>query len=675
MAPQITVLEHAFNFSLPDVPNETVSCLSKLTFDGEGKLSAKDHLNKFSCKCIKHNILDLGVLCRLFAFTFRGRIKHWFESFPACRIFDWFQFVDEFLNAFEIYDFDQLCEEFHTSLINGDPSSEGFLTKVYHILCKFNLDDMSLALNLFYDAYLPSTQSCSITNEEPIANPITQLQEQSSSQEEEISSDNVEQAREVGSIDHALIDNQTGFSFESSYFQSKTSMEDDLLLAQSEYPHSCNYFSNQHLKSVLEEHLSNENLLECSSTPMKLIREGDTQLKEETLNLDPQNELCSQERPDACHINFELSVTQNSNPDDHIMLRNSSPKHSKGFKESEENCLENTIADYHSSRDSFHLLISDSFYHLYPDLFLDSGGLDILPTTSFSFPPQSYPFDMLNFGEVNSDHDIDKTGFESCLLSSLTGEKDMLRDDFTQFLVEKDDALYFMEIQHSKFNTHSLLSLNLNVDASHFEMINRIEGNIQTDESIDCMNLPMMSFPLIYSFHQGHGLHLHFSDRISEWLEYSYMKNFHNKDKVKLAFFLPKYLGSRRDIFLLDPPYEEVNEHLENCQEDGAFQPRLMNISFPHSPGEFFITTYTRPCHYDFYHDSIAQWLEDSYNKNIRRNGKIMLTLFLDVDYEGKSDMFLSFVDILPFFLMMLDLVFIAGLELLRWLHWKHDFT
>ena len=100
-----------------------------------------------------------------------------------------------------------------------------------------------------------------------------------------------------------------------------------------------------------------------------------------------------------------------------------------------------------------------------------------------------------------------------------------------------------------------------------------------------------------------------------------------------------------------------------------------MDISFPHNLGEFFITTYTLPCHYDFYHDSIAQWLEDSYNKNIRRNGKSMVTLFLDVDYEGKRDMFLSFVDILPFLLVTLDLVFIAGLELLRWLHWKHDFT
>jgi hypothetical protein len=156
MAPKITVMEHAFNFLLPDVPNESVSHLSKLTFDGGGNTSAKDHLNKFWCKCIKHDISDLRVLCRLFTFNFRGWIKHWFESFPTCHIFYWFQFVDEFLDAFEIYDFDRLCEEFHSSLINGDSSSEEFLTRVYHILCKFNLDDMSFALNLFYDACVPS---------------------------------------------------------------------------------------------------------------------------------------------------------------------------------------------------------------------------------------------------------------------------------------------------------------------------------------------------------------------------------------------------------------------------------------------------------------------------------------------------------------------------------------
>ena len=81
---------------------------------------------------------------------------------------------------------------------------------------------MSFALNLLYDACVPSIQSCSITNEEPIANPITQLIEQSSSQEEENSSDNVEQAREVESIDQALIDNQISFSLKHCIFSLRT---------------------------------------------------------------------------------------------------------------------------------------------------------------------------------------------------------------------------------------------------------------------------------------------------------------------------------------------------------------------------------------------------------------------------------------------------------------------
>jgi hypothetical protein len=79
-------------------------------------------------------------------------------------------------------------------------------------------------------------------------------------------------------------------------------------------------------QSVIEEHLSHENHLECSSNPMKLIREKDMQLEEETLILHPQNALCSQERLDVCHMNFELSITQKANLDDHIMLRYSSPK-------------------------------------------------------------------------------------------------------------------------------------------------------------------------------------------------------------------------------------------------------------------------------------------------------------------------------------------------------------
>jgi hypothetical protein len=67
--------------------------------------------------------------------------------------------------------------------------------------------------------------------------------------------------------------------------------------------------------------------------------------------------------------------------------------------------------------------------------------------------------------------------------------------------------------------------------------------------------------------------------------------------------------------------------------------------------------------------------MEVSYNKNVQGNGKIMLALFLNDDDKGEYDIFLSFFDILPFLLLICDFVSTVGLELLPWLHWKHDFT
>jgi hypothetical protein len=118
---------------------------------------------------------------------------------------------------------------------------------------------------------------------------------------------------------------------------------------------------------------------------MKLIRDVDLQLEEETLNLHPQFIPYPHERLDVCHEIFELSIIHETNLDDHIMLKDLSPKQSESFKESEEECLENTITKYHSSRDSFHVFISNSFYSLYPDLFLDSSGHDTLPTDILLF--------------------------------------------------------------------------------------------------------------------------------------------------------------------------------------------------------------------------------------------------------------------------------------------------
>jgi hypothetical protein len=110
------------------------------------------------------------------------------------------------------------------------------------------------------------------------------LQEELCSQEERDPSENVEQAREVKSIENVLTDNQIGFSSKSLYFQSSTIVEEDSMLGQGECPHSPKSCSNQYLNSVIEEGLGDENDLKHSNIPMKLIRDVDLQLEEETLN-------------------------------------------------------------------------------------------------------------------------------------------------------------------------------------------------------------------------------------------------------------------------------------------------------------------------------------------------------------------------------------------------------
>jgi hypothetical protein len=81
-------------------------------------------------------------------------------------------------------------------------------------------------------------------------------------------------------------------------------MEEDLMLGQGESPYSSNSCSNQYLNSVIEENLGDENDIKHFNIPMKLIRDVDIQLEEETLNLHPQIITYPHERLDFCHESF-----------------------------------------------------------------------------------------------------------------------------------------------------------------------------------------------------------------------------------------------------------------------------------------------------------------------------------------------------------------------------------
>jgi hypothetical protein len=220
-------------------------------------------------------------------------------------------------------------------IINENSSPEGFSTRIHHVLYKFNLDDMPYVINLPYDACFPFNQSYSISNDELVTNPITQLGEEFCSQDERNPSENFEQAREVEPIEKVLTDNQIGFSYESLYTQPSTVMEKYLMLAHGECPYSSISLSNQYLNSVIEEHLGDENDLKYSNTLIKLIRDVDLQLEEETLNLHPQIIPYPHKILNVCHESFELSIIHATNLDDHIMSKDLSPKQSESIKESE----------------------------------------------------------------------------------------------------------------------------------------------------------------------------------------------------------------------------------------------------------------------------------------------------------------------------------------------------
>jgi len=116
---------------------------------------------------------------------------------------------------------------------------------------------------------------------------------------------------------------------------------------------------------------------------------------------------------------------------------------------------------------------------------------------------------------------------------------------------------------------------------------------------------------------------------------------------------------------------------VENFQENGEFPSLPMVMSGPHNFGKFSESSYILPCFCDLYHDIITYWMEGSYIKKFRQNGKDILTLFLSEEHKGKGkyDVFIFISKTLQSILLIGNFFVFAGLELLRWLHWKHDFT
>jgi hypothetical protein len=117
------------------------------------------------------------------------------------------------------------------------------------------------------------------------------------------------------------------------------------------------------------------------------------------------------------------------------MLENSSPNHSKNDEVKNEEFLENfSDNNYSSSRDPFHFLVSNSFYSIYPDLFLDFDVHETLSILSNNVPLKSNYF--LSVVDLTIKHKANKMGFvispDVFSFQSIIREEGKLQDIYIQ---------------------------------------------------------------------------------------------------------------------------------------------------------------------------------------------------------------------------------------------------
>lgn len=135
----ITILDHAFSFhtSGESCSAEISTFLRRLSFNGEGKISASQQLAEFNSFCEFIDLSDEFEKCRLFAATFTGRILSWFEFLPAKSIHSWKHFTKLFLDTHENYNYKKLGLELENFRRHKDESLNDFFSRFMSICCRF----------------------------------------------------------------------------------------------------------------------------------------------------------------------------------------------------------------------------------------------------------------------------------------------------------------------------------------------------------------------------------------------------------------------------------------------------------------------------------------------------------------------------------------------------------
>jgi hypothetical protein len=295
-------------------------------------------------------------------------------------------------------------------------------------------------------------------------------------------------------------------------------------------------------------------------------------------------------------------------------------------------------------RDSFYFLSSSTFYALYLDIFAHNA----------MHVPNSFElhFALLESNKVQTNYKVH---------------------------IEEKENIFSQQSNHSCAQELGITS------TSRFQIMSSINTPRSFEESCSCHNQPVetkvcnetnnvfnsrhsiYNMPILMrndsshtSFHSIHSLQVDYEG-------YEPHMNFQEKETLSRIILTSLFLE-----FI----YE--SNHIVNINILSQDYFHKIFVHDPHrigySSAYYFKQSYVINCTY-YYYDRIAYWLEDSYREKFLENGKVTITLFVNEDQGDKYNVFPFHFELLQFLLLILDFVFFAGLKLLRWFHWKHDFT
>ena len=142
---QILILGCFSNFSLYQflIPDELLDHLSQLKFDGEDGTSITKHIYDFLkfFEFYKRNDEDFS--CVFFFLSLEGRANRWCHTLTPTFIHSLHQLLRELHQAFERYNYRDVCENINILRMKPNELFEDFSNRFLHLCCKISEEDMN----------------------------------------------------------------------------------------------------------------------------------------------------------------------------------------------------------------------------------------------------------------------------------------------------------------------------------------------------------------------------------------------------------------------------------------------------------------------------------------------------------------------------------------------------